>query len=172
RGRSCFRRGTIGRPKGLHYNYPVCTTTIQRHEHPADLKVCTTSERLGLPTCEARRIVDAPRSLVFCDLRIGTQRARAYGLSVNQPRADDRLRRRTVLHPFDQRGERVEGAHADALAAMEHARYHEQAIEVGGRRSASLQHALVVVHAHHWIERRIGPAEIADDFPAARLEPR
>ena len=55
---------------------------------------------------------------------------------------------------------------------MEHARYHEQAIEVGGRRSASLQHALVVVHAHHWIERRIGPAEIADDFPAPRLEPR
>jgi len=32
RGRSRLRRGTISRPKGLHYNYPVCTTTIQRRQ--------------------------------------------------------------------------------------------------------------------------------------------
>src|SRR5262245_58270144 len=121
---------------------------------------------------EVRRVVDAARSLVLRDLWIRTQRTRADGGAVDDAGGEDRSWRRSLLDPFDERRERVERARADAAAAVKHPRHHEQPIEVGRRRPEPIDDVLVVLHAHQRVERLIGPAEVADDLAAARLESR
>src|SRR5262245_22797852 len=123
------------------------------------------------PAAEARGVVDTAGALVLRDLWIRTQRPRAHGLSVLHSRTDDRCGSGALLHPADERCERIEGADADATAAMKHARHHEHPVEVSRLRPQLRDDAFVVIDAHHRVQRVVGPAVVADDLAAARAEP-
>src|SRR5689334_21464427 len=71
-------------------------------------------------------VVYAARTLIFCDLRIRTQRPRTVGLSLRVMRGDDLIGRLSLLHPRLDHVHRIESKRPFAARAMPHARRHEQ----------------------------------------------
>src|SRR6185503_3654575 len=116
---------------------------------------------------EVRRIVDAALPRVAGDLRIGTERPCARRLAVHDLAGDDGVRRLPLLHPVDDGRDRIVLIGTDAAAAMRHAGHHEQAEEIGRLAAVLLDRLLVVIHAHHRLENRIGPAVGHDQLAAA-----
>src|SRR5215510_12062725 len=119
---------------------------------------------------EALRVVRGPGPFILRDLRIRAQRPGSDNLSVTALRGPNLFWRDTLLDPLDQRGQKVALIRTDPAAAMGHPRNHKQPEEFRGRWPEARAHLLVIIDAHQRIQRRVGPAEIHNDLPAARFE--
>src|SRR5262245_60510367 len=131
---------------------------------------CFSRSFLRIFANEALGVVRVSASFALSNLRVRAQGTGSDYLAVPALRGHDLFGRDAFLDPFDQRGQKVALIRTDSAAAMSHSRDHKQPEEVRGRSPEAGAHFLVIIDAHHRVQRGVGPAVIHDYLTAARFE--